>query len=103
MVWPEKDHVPLVESVLRYAGCTVMADGLPVYLAIAIEGYCVERSAELRWAYYATLPPLIRRLTEGQVRILALNEYSAMSDRLYRAETGCHCRQRFDRKKEPKS
>lgn len=85
-VWPEKGHRPLVEQVLKYAECEVAADGLPAYLALAIENYCEPASSGLRWACYATLPPLIRALCIGDTRTLALNEYCALFDRLCRAE-----------------
>lgn len=85
-VWPEKGHKPLIESILRYAGSEVSADGLPAYLALAIESYCEGRSTGMRWACYASLPALIRQLTTGDTRILALGEYCAMYDRLCKPE-----------------
>lgn len=85
-VWPEKGHRPLVELVLGYAECEIAAEGLPAYLALAIESYCAAVGPGLRWACYATLPPLIRALSEGTVRNLAMNEYCSMFDRLCKAE-----------------
>lgn len=77
-VWPEIGYKMLGELLVAQAGVTVSAEGLVAVLCFAVEDAAAltGKSQEFRAAAYATMPAVIRILTESRdVEAVALNEY----------------------------